>query len=34
MKPGLYSISCSGVRFNDRSALTVDEFVDTAKKCS
>ena len=32
MKLGLYSISCSGVWFNDRPALTVEEFVDTAKK--
>ena len=32
MKVGLYSISCSGVWFNDRPALTVEEFVDTAKK--
>jgi sugar phosphate isomerase/epimerase len=32
MKIGLYSISCSGVWFNDRPALTVEEFVDTAKK--
>jgi sugar phosphate isomerase/epimerase len=32
MKVGLYSISCSGVWFNDRPPLTVEEFVDTAKK--
>ena len=32
MKVGLYSISCSGVWFNDRPALTVEEFADTAKK--
>ena len=32
MKVGLYSISCSGTWFNDRPALTVEEFVDTAKK--
>ncbi len=32
MKVGLYSVSCSGVWFNDRPALTVEEFVDTAKK--
>ncbi len=32
MKIGLYSISCSGTWFNDRPALTVEEFVDTAKK--
>jgi sugar phosphate isomerase/epimerase len=32
MKLGLYSISCSGVWFNDRPPLTVEEFVDTAKK--
>lgn len=32
MKVGLYSISCSGVWFNDRPALTVEEFIDTAKK--
>ena len=32
MKVGLYSISCSGTWFNDRPALTVEEFIDTAKK--
>jgi sugar phosphate isomerase/epimerase len=32
MKLGLYSISCSGVWFKDRPALTVEEFVDVAKK--
>ncbi|MCL2060418.1 MAG: sugar phosphate isomerase/epimerase [Oscillospiraceae bacterium] len=32
MKIGLYSISCSGVWFKDRPPLTVEEFVDTAKK--
>lgn len=32
MKIGLYSISCSGAWFNDRPALTVEAFVDTAKK--
>ena len=32
MKIGLYSISCSGTWFRDRPALTVEEFVDTAKK--
>jgi sugar phosphate isomerase/epimerase len=32
MKIGLYSISCSGTWFHDRPALTVEEFVDTAKK--
>lgn len=32
MKVGLYSISCSGTWFNDRPALSVEEFVDTAKK--
>jgi sugar phosphate isomerase/epimerase len=32
MKVGLYSISCSGVWFNDRPPLTVEEFIDTAKK--
>lgn len=32
MKLGLYSISCSGAWFNDRPALTVEEFVDTAKR--
>ena len=32
MKVGLYSISCSGVWFKDRPALTMEEFVDTAKK--
>ncbi len=32
MKVGLYSISCSGVWFNDRPALSVEEFIDTAKK--
>jgi len=32
IKIGLYSISCSGVWFNDRPALTVEEFIDTAKK--
>lgn len=32
MKVGLYSISCSGTWFNDRPPLTVEEFVDTAKK--
>ncbi|MEA5013347.1 MAG: sugar phosphate isomerase/epimerase family protein [Candidatus Limiplasma sp.] len=32
MKIGLYSISCSGAWFNDRPALTVEQFVDTAKK--
>ena len=32
MKVGLYSISCSGVWFCDRPALTVEEFIDTAKK--
>jgi len=32
MKVGLYSISCSGTWFKDRPALTVEEFVDTAKK--
>ena len=29
---GLYSISCSGTCLNDRPALTVEEFIDTAKK--
>lgn len=32
MKVGLYSISCSGAWFHDRPPLTVEEFVDTAKK--
>ena len=32
IKIGLYSISCSGVWFNDRPPLTVEEFIDTAKK--
>lgn len=32
MKVGLYSISCSGVWFKDRPPLTVEEFIDTAKK--
>ena len=32
MKVGLYSISCSGTWFNDRPALTVEEFIDTAKE--
>jgi len=32
MKVGLYSISCSGTWFKDRPALTVEEFIDTAKK--
>lgn len=32
MKVGLYSISCSGVWFNDRPPLTVEEFIDTAKR--
>jgi sugar phosphate isomerase/epimerase len=32
MKVGLYSISCSGVWYNDQPALTVEEFIDTAKK--
>ena len=32
MKVGLYSISCSGTWFNDRPALTVKEFIDTAKR--
>ena len=32
MKVGLYSISCSGTWFNDRPALTTEEFIDTAKK--
>ena len=32
MKVGLYSISCSGIWFNDRPALTAEEFMDTAKK--
>ncbi|MBQ9030929.1 MAG: sugar phosphate isomerase/epimerase [Parasporobacterium sp.] len=32
MKVGLYSISCSGVWFHDRPALTVEEFIDTAVK--
>ena len=32
MKVGLYSISCSGVWFKDRPALTVEEFIDTAAK--
>ena len=32
IKVGLYSISCSGVWFNDREPLTVEEFIDTAKK--
>ena len=32
MKVGLYSISCSGTWFNDRPALTVEEFIDTAKR--
>ena len=32
MKVGLYSISCSGVWFKDRPALSVEEFIDTAKK--
>jgi sugar phosphate isomerase/epimerase len=32
MKVGLYSISCSGVWFNDRPPLTVEEFIETAAK--
>lgn len=32
MKVGLYSISCSGTWFSDRPALTVEEFMDTAKR--
>ena len=32
MKVGLYSISCSGTWFNDRPALTVEEFFETAKQ--
>lgn len=32
MKVGLYSISCSGTWFKDRQPLTVEEFIDTAKK--
>jgi sugar phosphate isomerase/epimerase len=32
MKVGLYSISCSGTWFNDRPALTVEEFLETAKQ--
>lgn len=32
MKVGLYSISCSGTWYNDKPALTVEEFIDTAKK--
>ena len=32
MKVGLYSISCSGTWYNDQPALTVEEFIDTAKK--
>lgn len=32
IKVGLYSISCSGTWFNDRPALTVEEFIDIAKK--
>lgn len=28
MKVGLYSISCSGTWFNDRPALTVEEFIE------
>ena len=32
MKVGLYSISCSGTWFNDRPTLTVEEFIDTAKR--
>ena len=32
MKVGLYSISCSGTWYNDRPALTIEEFIDTAKK--
>ena len=32
MKVGLYSISCSGTWFNDRPALTAEEFMDTAAK--
>ena len=32
MKVGLYSISCSGTWYNDRPALTVEEFIDAAKK--
>lgn len=32
MKVGLYSISCSGIWFKDRAPLTVEEFIDTAKK--
>ncbi len=32
MKVGLYSISCSGVWFKDRPALTVEEFIDIAAK--
>ena len=32
IKVGLYSISCSGTWFHDRPALTVEEFIDTAKK--
>jgi len=32
MKLGLYSISCSGTWYNDRPALTVEEFIDTAER--
>ncbi len=32
MKVGLYSISCSGTWFADRPALSVEEFMDTAKR--
>lgn len=32
MKVGLYSISCSGTWYNDQPALTVEAFIDTAKK--
>ncbi|MHC1787780.1 MAG: sugar phosphate isomerase/epimerase family protein [Christensenellales bacterium] len=32
MKVGLYSISCSGVWFKDRPPLSVEEFIDTAKR--
>jgi len=32
MKVGLYSISCSGTWYNDQPALTVEQFMDTAKK--
>ncbi len=32
MKIGLYSISCSGTWYKDQPALTVEEFIDTAKK--